>query len=63
MRQVYVNVSYLFLYDEDELNGREASNEELEARAEARVNELLSEVTVRCRCWSDMEIEVCEEGE
>lgn len=60
MRKVYVSVSYLFLYDEEDLGLREgASRDELADAAADRVEEILAELTTMS--YNDMEIEVLEE--
>lgn len=60
MRQVYVSVSYLFLYDEEDLGlGENASRDELADAAADKVEEVLAELT--SMSYNDMEIEVLEE--
>ena len=60
MRKVYVSVSYLFLYDEEDLGlGEGASRDELANAASDRVEEILSELTTMS--YNDMEIEVLGE--
>lgn len=60
MRKVYVSVSYLFLYDEEDLGlGEGASRDELADAASDRVEEILAELT--SMSYNDMEIEVLGE--
>ena len=60
MRKVYVSVSYLFLYDEEDLGlGEGASCDELADAAADRVEEILAELTTMS--YNDMEVEVLGE--
>ena len=60
MRKVYVSVSYLFLYDEEDLGlGEDASRDELADAAADRVEEILAELTTMS--YNDMEVEVLGE--
>lgn len=60
MRKVYISVSYLFLYDEEDLGlGEGASRNELADAAADRVEEILAELTTMS--YNDMEIEVLGE--
>ena len=60
MRKVYISVSYLFLYDEEDLGlGEGASRNELADAAADRVEEILAELTTMS--YNDIEIEVLGE--
>ena len=60
MRKIYVSVSYLFLYDEEDLGlGEGASRDELADAAADRVEEILAELTTMS--YNDMEVEVLGE--